>query len=503
MAREHPYPSFNTVDPKSADFLNVNNRALYAEYWQNPTSFSMNPHPQLTPVCRQGADSAILSADIWQNLDVIRIFRNFGVHRAIDTGTPEVDVLGNDWCRIDQVTSSTRMWEVDVITRQSLNSLSGLPYANNVNQPCKLQSKSNTQGTSILQVAMLSRHRWTEGTLLQLHYEAYGTSTEQSEQLEYAYTTTCMQPPQQESFVLRSRSCDTLRCLRYYSPPIAKSACSLRSLSGSDENSRRACTRLIHAHVPRKFILTFPLFPASIAPCLLALGLNSLSTCAPSSGTRNQRTARTGPRFITRQEQPEQYTMQLSLIATLLGSVAVQSALGAPAITERAQIKVLVGNDDGWAEANVRAFYQTLAAAGYNTVVSAPVENQSGTGSSDSAAKVLTKAGQYNSVPVGAPAQGFNSTDRESRLNYVNSYPVTAIKYGIAFFGGSPDIVVTGPNVGNDLGYLLQTPYREAVQHVRHPSKVFRLSPLAETIARQGMYCVSPPGPGLRILPTN
>ncbi|ELU40608.1 hypothetical protein AG1IA_05364 [Rhizoctonia solani AG-1 IA] len=66
---------------ENADFLNVNNRALYAEYWQNPTSFSMNPHPQLTPVCRQGADSAILSADVWQNLDVIRIFRTFGVHR--------------------------------------------------------------------------------------------------------------------------------------------------------------------------------------------------------------------------------------------------------------------------------------------------------------------------------------------------------------------------------------------------------------------------------------
>ncbi|KAF8678731.1 chromatin disassembly [Rhizoctonia solani] len=29
----------------------------------------MNPHPQLTPVCRRGADSAILGADVWQNLD--------------------------------------------------------------------------------------------------------------------------------------------------------------------------------------------------------------------------------------------------------------------------------------------------------------------------------------------------------------------------------------------------------------------------------------------------
>ncbi|ELU45310.1 hypothetical protein AG1IA_00652 [Rhizoctonia solani AG-1 IA] len=71
----------NTVDPKSADFLNVKNRALYAECWQNPTIFSMNPHPQLTPVCRRGADSAILDADVWQNLDVMRIFRTFGVHR--------------------------------------------------------------------------------------------------------------------------------------------------------------------------------------------------------------------------------------------------------------------------------------------------------------------------------------------------------------------------------------------------------------------------------------
>ncbi|ELU39972.1 hypothetical protein AG1IA_05999 [Rhizoctonia solani AG-1 IA] len=71
-----------TVDPKSADFLNVKNRALYAECWQNPTSFSMNPHPQLTPVSHRGTDSAILGADVWQNLDVMRIFRTFGVHRV-------------------------------------------------------------------------------------------------------------------------------------------------------------------------------------------------------------------------------------------------------------------------------------------------------------------------------------------------------------------------------------------------------------------------------------
>jgi hypothetical protein len=77
--------------------------------------------------------------------------------------------------------------------------------------------------------------------------------------------------------------------------------------------------------------------------------------------------------------------MHLSLITAILGSAAVQSAVGAPTLVERAPFKVLVyvstiqpvhrplklncsrsGNDDGWAEANVRAFYKTLNAAGYN-----------------------------------------------------------------------------------------------------------------------------------------
>lgn len=39
-------------------------------------------------------------------------------------------------------------------------------------------------------------------------------------------------------------------------------------------------------------------------------------------------------------------------------------------------------------------------------------------------------------------------------LNYVASFPVTAMKYGLqrlapSVFGGSPDIVVSGPNVGS------------------------------------------------------
>ncbi|KAG8732264.1 hypothetical protein FRC10_001045 [Ceratobasidium sp. 414] len=154
----------------------------------------------------------------------------------------------------------------------------------------------------------------------------------------------------------------------------------------------------------------------------------------------------------------ESQAMHILQVIAVLGSLVVMLAVGAPTAAPDAAVKVLVGNDDGWAEANVRAFYQTLSAAGYNTILSAPVQDQSGTGSSDAVPRPLTKPGQYNSVPAGAPAQGANATD--PRLNYVNSYPVTAIKYGIStvapkFFGGPPNMVVAGPNLGNNLGIVV------------------------------------------------
>lgn len=44
-------------------------------------------------------------------------------------------------------------------------------------------------------------------------------------------------------------------------------------------------------------------------------------------------------------------------------------------------INIISSNDDGWAEVNIRALYQSLNSAGHLTVVSAPAENESGTGS--------------------------------------------------------------------------------------------------------------------------
>jgi broad specificity polyphosphatase/5'/3'-nucleotidase SurE len=65
---------------------------------------------------------------------------------------------------------------------------------------------------------------------------------------------------------------------------------------------------------------------------------------------------------------------------------------------------------------------------------------------------------EFNSCPANSPAEGSNSSN--TRWNYVNSYPVTAMKYGVQtlsphFFCGNPDLVVSGFNVGGT--FLLVT----------------------------------------------
>ncbi|KAJ6482930.1 survival protein sure-like phosphatase/nucleotidase [Mycena vitilis] len=117
--------------------------------------------------------------------------------------------------------------------------------------------------------------------------------------------------------------------------------------------------------------------------------------------------------------------------------------------------KILLTNDDGWAVAQIRAQNDALKAAGYNVVLSCPAINKSGTGSSTANPTVLTSPCEFNTCPTGSPATGFNASD--ARLNYVNAFPVDAARFGIQtlapkFFSSKPDFVVSGPNVGNNLG---------------------------------------------------
>ncbi|KAF8919415.1 survival protein sure-like phosphatase/nucleotidase [Mucidula mucida] len=115
--------------------------------------------------------------------------------------------------------------------------------------------------------------------------------------------------------------------------------------------------------------------------------------------------------------------------------------------------KVVLTNNNGWAVAMIRAQYEALKGAGYEVILSAPAENQSGTGSSSKTPTALKEPCQFDSCPTGLPAEGANASD--SFLNYVNTYPVDAVLYGIQtlspqLFDSVPDLVVSGPN--NNLG---------------------------------------------------
>ncbi|THV50303.1 hypothetical protein BGAL_0156g00110 [Botrytis galanthina] len=126
-----------------------------------------------------------------------------------------------------------------------------------------------------------------------------------------------------------------------------------------------------------------------------------------------------------------------------------------PAVAQA--VNIVSANDDGWAEINIRTLYNSLTSAGHDVLVSAPAENKSGAGSLTGTPTVLTEACEFNSCPSGSPAVGYNSS--APQFNYVNSYPATAMEYGIetlapGYFGGAPDLAVTGPNVGVNTGVI-------------------------------------------------
>ncbi|CAK5277791.1 unnamed protein product [Mycena citricolor] len=103
-----------------------------------------------------------------------------------------------------------------------------------------------------------------------------------------------------------------------------------------------------------------------------------------------------------------------------------------------------------------------------------PAINKSGTGSSTTTPTKLTQPCEFNTCPTGSPAEGFNATN--SRLNWVNGFPVDSAKFGIQtlgpkFFGGAkPVFVVSGPNVGTRFWSLAQCECQSRIPSNHHSS---------------------------------
>jgi 5'-nucleotidase len=123
-------------------------------------------------------------------------------------------------------------------------------------------------------------------------------------------------------------------------------------------------------------------------------------------------------------------------------------------------LNILLTNDDGLTS-NLRALQTALVAAGHDVLVSVPCQNQSGKGAAVSfltPVTPLTKACRGNAAPAGSP--GVGHINGLTDAHYVDGTPVMATMYGLdvlatARWGKAPDLVLSGPNEGQNLGDIV------------------------------------------------
>jgi 5'-nucleotidase len=145
--------------------------------------------------------------------------------------------------------------------------------------------------------------------------------------------------------------------------------------------------------------------------------------------------------------------------ARTLRPLALALSLGALALPSHA-LNILLTNDDGLT-ANLKALQSALIAAGHDVIVSVPCQNQSGKGAAlsfFSPITPLTTACRNNAAAAGAA--GVGAIAGLSDAYYVNGTPVMATLYGLDVlatqrWGGAPDLVVSGPNEGQNVGSIV------------------------------------------------
>ncbi|KAK2057345.1 5'/3'-nucleotidase sure [Colletotrichum caudatum] len=136
-------------------------------------------------------------------------------------------------------------------------------------------------------------------------------------------------------------------------------------------------------------------------------------------------------------------------------------------------IRIIQSNDDGWAELYARSFNDVLKASNHSVLLSAPADNESARSSLDIDPTPRTDPCEYNSCPANSGPVGLNETSPD--LRWVNSFPVTSMRYGIQQFapefwnGQAPELAVAGPNTGSNL--FLQVQFSGTVGAATYASK--------------------------------
>lgn len=139
-------------------------------------------------------------------------------------------------------------------------------------------------------------------------------------------------------------------------------------------------------------------------------------------------------------------------------ALLVAAAITAP-LTASA-LNIVLTNDDGFETANIQSLFKALEAAGHDVVMSAPYSGQSGTGGQIAFMKPIgptTQASEGGLLPAGSAGVGV-TTIAEQQF-YVDGSPAASVLFGIdvvasKYWQGPPDLVISGPNQGNNLGIV-------------------------------------------------
>ncbi|KAK6221527.1 hypothetical protein LQW54_001299 [Pestalotiopsis sp. IQ-011] len=126
-------------------------------------------------------------------------------------------------------------------------------------------------------------------------------------------------------------------------------------------------------------------------------------------------------------------------------------------------LRIMMTNSAGWYDYSIRFWFNTLLDRGYDVVLSAPAKDMTmnyqskvGYGGRDEEPWTRLTPCQWHSCE---PGQRWGSNETSfGRLNWVNSYPATALRFGLDRFGRFkwdhklPDLVIAGPTDGPNIG---------------------------------------------------
>ncbi|UIP27399.1 5'/3'-nucleotidase SurE [Photobacterium sp. TLY01] len=144
--------------------------------------------------------------------------------------------------------------------------------------------------------------------------------------------------------------------------------------------------------------------------------------------------------------------MKLAMEKLLAAGLLSASVISAPVMA----MNIVLTNDDSWDTQNIQILKAALVTAGHHVIMSAPCTGQSGKGGAMTFLKPVsvdeTKASEHEFC-VG-------DTDTSVAFeDYAEGTPVMAVLYGIdvaaqTVWGKAPDLVISGPNEGNNLGFM-------------------------------------------------